>query len=132
MDSNLQAFGERFKTVLNNQKRILGQSDANFNQLASATSITNKRLDAIHTHNKAQYKTVSDLSNAVKVDFQASPRLILYLAETLNNFTSLEINLHRFLTAVKSLRSGRLVLGLLHPEDIGCVLGKIAQRLRTT
>src|SRR6218665_1709953 len=131
-DSNLEAFGERFKTVFNNQERLLGQFDAKLNQLTSATSITNKRLDAIHTHIQTQDKTLSDLSNAVRIDFQTSPRLILYLAEAASNFTSLEINLHSLLTAVESLKAGRLVPGLLHPENIWHVLVKIVKRLRAT
>src|SRR6218665_3048246 len=85
-DSVLEAFGERFKTVFNNQERLLGQFDANHNQLTSATSITNKRLDAIHTHIQTQDKTLSDLSNAVQIDFQTSLRLILYLAEATSKF----------------------------------------------
>jgi len=114
------------------QQRLIGQFDANHNQLTSATSIPNQRLDAIHTHIQTQDKTISDLSNAVRLDFQTSLRLILYLAEASHNFTSLEINLHSFVTAVESLKAGRLVPGLLHQEDIGRVLVKIARRLRTT
>ena len=75
------------------QQRLIGQFDANHNQLTSATSIPNQRLDAIHTHIQTQDKTISDLSNAVRLDFQTSLRLILYLAEASHNFTSLEINL---------------------------------------
>jgi len=131
-DSDLEAFGERFKTVLNNQERLIGQFDANINQLASATSITNKRLDTIHTHIQTQDKTILDLSNAVTLDFQTSLRLSLYLAEASYNFTSLEINLHSFLTAVESLKAGRLVPGLLHPEDIKHVLVQLVRRLSTT
>src|SRR6218665_3978079 len=80
-DSDLEAFGERFKTVFNNQERLLGQFDANLNRLTSATSITNKRLDAIHNHIQLQDKTLSDLANAVRIDFQTALRLSLYLAE---------------------------------------------------
>src|SRR6218665_1681622 len=131
-DSDFEAFGERFKTVLNNQERLIGQFHANINQLASATSITNKRLDTIHTHIQTQDKTILDLSNAVTLDFQTSLRLSLYLAEASYNFTSLEINLHSFLTAVESLKAGRLVPGLLHPEDIKHVLVQIVRQLSTT
>src|SRR6218665_3605669 len=106
-DSDLEAFGERFKTVFSNQERLLGQFDANLNQLTSATSITNKRLDAIHTHIQLQDKTLSDLAKAVRIDFQTALRLSLYLPEAASNFTSLELNLHSLLTAVESLKAGR-------------------------
>src|SRR6218665_3269356 len=74
----------------------------------------------------------SDLANAVRIDFQTALRLSLYLAEAASNFTSLELNLHSLLTAVESLKAGRLVTGLLPPEDIKHVLVQLVRRLSTT
>ena len=131
-DTDIQAAQDRIKTILDRQQRILGQFEADVTNLASATSITNKRMDAISSQMDTQDQILTDISRAVKLDYQTSLQLTLYMSETLYNFTCLEAHMQSLLMSVESLIAGRLEATLLHEDDIRSALRKITRRLRTT
>src|SRR6218665_51277 len=131
-DSDIQAAEERVKSIFDRQQRILGQFEADVSSLASATSITNKRLDAIRSQMDTQEHILTDISRAVKLDYQTSLQLTLLLSETLYNFTCLEAHMQSLLMSLESLIAGRLEATLLHEDDIRRLLQQITKRLRNT
>ena len=131
-DSDIQVVQERVKTVLESNQRILGQFETDISKLASATSITNQRLDSIHSRIADHDRTLSDMTRALKLDFKTSLQLSFYMAETLYNFTCLEMDLQTLLLSVESLMAGRLEATLLHKTDISRVLVQLTRHLRTS
>jgi hypothetical protein len=131
-DSDITAAQDRIKIILEKQNRVLGQFESDMINLASATSITNKRIDAINSHVNTQDKIITDLSRAIKFDFQTSLELTLLMSETLYNFTCLEAHLQSLLISVEALAAGRLEPTLLHKPDIQKVLRILARKLKNT
>lgn len=131
-DSDLTASQDRIKTIIDRQQRILGQFESDLTNLASATSITNTRLDVIRSHIATQDTALHDLSRALTLDFQMSVQLAFRLSEILYNYTQLESHLQGLLLSLETLTAGRLEAHLIHKADIQRVLEQISKRLHVT
>lgn len=128
--SDIEVLEERINVLSQRDTRILQDFEHQLTNLASASSILNKRVDLIKEQLSQQEKWLIDLSQQFRTSWANSVHFSAFLTASLLNFTRVLDHLTHLRLAAEELLSGRLHPALLHRSHIQHALNRIADELR--